>query len=129
MTQRFDLVRADDRVMNVRTGELLDLREAPADDLAEAREGLVALRHEIDEANVLLDAELVARIDTAIRTGEIDRYTVRIGPYEVKVPSPEAGGVVDAGALQRRAVEACREARPRARRRSRTPSRRRPRTR
>lgn len=90
----------DDRVLNVRTGEQLDLHEAASEELAQAREGLATLRRELDEASAQLDREIVARVDAAIRAGEIDKYTVRVGEYEIKVPSPEAGGKVDAAALR-----------------------------
>jgi hypothetical protein len=98
--QLVELLRGDSVVMNVRTGELVDIRNSTFEDVAQTREGLAALKREIDEASVLLDAELAARIDTAIRAGQIDKYTVRVGDYEVKVPSPEAGGEVDAHALR-----------------------------
>jgi hypothetical protein len=94
-----ELIRAD-RVLNVHTGEQLDLRAAPVDELAQAREGLTALRREIDDAAVMLDAEIVGRVDTAIRAGEISQYSVQVGGFEIKVPSPEAGGKVDAAALR-----------------------------
>ena len=100
-----ELLHADDRVMNVRTGELLNLRDSSPEDLAQAREGLAALRRELDNAAVLLDAEIVARVDTAVRAGEVDKYTVRVGGYEIKVPSPEAGGELDVHALRQDLIE------------------------
>ena len=93
--------RGDDvAVLNVHTGEVLDLRDATPEDLAQAREGLVRLTEEVRDAAVLLDAEIVARVDAAVRAGQVDRYTVRVGDYQIRVPSPEAGGKVDVEALR-----------------------------
>jgi hypothetical protein len=94
-----ELIHAD-QVMNVRTGELLDLRAAAFVELAEGREGLARLAEEVKDGNVLFDAEIVARVDAAVRSGEIDKYTVRVGDYEIRVPSPEAGGKVNVEALR-----------------------------
>lgn len=79
-----------DQVINVRTGELLDLVAASPEQLAQAREGLTALGHEVDDAKSRLDAEIVARVDAAMRSGEISQYTnIRLGDYAVTVRSPE----------------------------------------
>jgi hypothetical protein len=94
-----------DRVMNVRTGELLDLRASTPEELAQAREGLTRLGEEVTDGKVLLDAELVARVDAAVRSGEIGSYTVQVGGYQIRVPSPEAGGRVDTDALRRDLIE------------------------
>jgi hypothetical protein len=61
-----ELVAGVDRVLNVRSGEMLTLEDAALDDLAEAREALTALWHERTTAAMMIDAELVRRADLAL---------------------------------------------------------------
>lgn len=69
-------------ILNVRTGEILDLESASLDDLAEARDGLGELWHARTEAARLIDAELVRRADEALAAGEdfgrTGRFTVSV---------------------------------------------------
>jgi hypothetical protein len=84
-----------DQIADLETGALVQIREAPADQLARMRANLTRLRHQIDDASLRLDAELVERVDLAVRSGEITNYTVHLAGYEIKAPSPSAGGKVD----------------------------------
>jgi hypothetical protein len=93
-------VRDDDHVVNVRTGELLELKHAASDELAAARAALVDHKREVDAAIAQLDEELVGRVDRAVRDGEMSGYSVRLPGWEIRVPSPTAGGKLDAGALR-----------------------------
>lgn len=75
-------------VLNLRTGELLSLKEASLDDLAEAREALADLWHERTTAAMMIDAELVERADAALAVGE---EFGRTGRFQVSV---DRGGAV-----------------------------------
>jgi hypothetical protein len=65
-----ELYSGPDRVLNLRTGEMLALAEASTDDLAEARLALGELWHMRTTAAMMVDAELIQRADAAALTGE-----------------------------------------------------------
>lgn len=99
------VIDADGRVINARTGEMLELKHAAPEDLADARLAFAALKAEIDDAVVRLDSELVGRIDQAVSTGELGGYTAHIGAYEIRAPSPTAGGKLNATGLRAAALD------------------------
>lgn len=72
-------------------GELLDVREAETDKLAEAVTQVANRRDELSDLETVLADELLRRLD---RRG---KWTLRVGDpegevqYEIKAPSPDAG--------------------------------------
>jgi hypothetical protein len=90
-----ELVKGTDYVLDVRTGELLSVREASLDDLAGARHALAALYFQRNEAAALIDRELVARRDEAVRNGE------RLDARDWTISVDRGGGVrYDSNALR-----------------------------
>lgn len=73
------------------TGEVVDVREAAPEELGAFCENAAQLRGELADAEAVVSAELVRRLD---RRGE---WTWRVGDpkadvqYEIKAPSPTAG--------------------------------------
>lgn len=73
------------------TGEVVDVREAAPEELGAFCENAAQLRGELTDAEAVVSAELVRRLD---RRGE---WTWRVGDpkagvqYEIKAPSPTAG--------------------------------------
>ena len=100
MTASLTLARDDAHVVNPATGQVLALAEAPIAELAEARAALTALDHERKSALALLDAEIVARTDAAVRRGEVSAYTFTVEGYHLQVDTPAQLGRVDVKALR-----------------------------
>lgn len=81
-------------VADRRTGELLDLATAGTDRLADVMAQIADLRAELAAAERAVSAELVARLDRDCL------WTQRVGDptgdvqYEIRAPSPAAGGTV-----------------------------------
>lgn len=73
------------------TGEVVDVRQAAPEELGAFCENVAQLRGELADAEAVVSAELVRRLD---RRGE---WTWRVGDpkagvqYEIKAPSPTAG--------------------------------------
>jgi hypothetical protein len=78
---RLELVRGVSAVLNVPTGEVLELEDATLDELAEARESLKQIRNDATTAGLMIDAELVRRADQALATGEDFGETERFRVY------------------------------------------------
>ena len=77
-----------EHVLNVATGELLDLAQADTIELAAAREALAELDRQRKTALAQLDAELVSRADEAVRSGDLDSLTFTVGDYRIEVDAP-----------------------------------------
>lgn len=94
-------------VANPETGELLDLARADTDQLAALREALTELDRERKTALRQVDAEIVARTDAALASGELSQHSFDVGEFHIEVPSIEASRKVDVmslwGALLKRA--------------------------
>jgi len=76
-----ELVHGVNGVLNLATGQVLELEDATLDELAEARERLGELWHERTTAAMMIDAELVRRADAALATGEDFGRTERFAVY------------------------------------------------
>ena len=72
------------RVLNLATGELLDLDSAVLGDLAQARDAIVQMRAALDEAGHRLDDEIASRLDHE------NERSAEVGPYKLTVNAPEA---------------------------------------
>jgi hypothetical protein len=92
-------------VLDIDTGEAVNPDTAPTDQLARMRAAYTSLRHQLDEATSRIDAELVGRVDQAVRSGQLRGYTARVDGWEIRVPSPTAGGRVAVSALRRAMLE------------------------
>lgn len=80
-------------VIDRRTGELVDLREAPDDVLARMNDHAQELKDELALTQSMISAELVRRLD---RSGEWTRRVTDVDTglrWEIKAPSPTAGTV------------------------------------
>ena len=88
-------------VANPDTGELLDLSRANTEELAALREALTTLKTEREIAVHQVDAEIVARLDAALASGELSKHSFDVGEYHVEVPSVEAARKVDIDPLWR----------------------------
>lgn len=81
-------------VLNPVTGELVDLRSAPTEVLAEAIVDLATQHEEMAEFKRAIEATLIERLDADAT------WTLRVGDpkgnaqFEIKAPSPEAGATV-----------------------------------
>jgi len=94
-----------DRILDIDTGEAVTVADADTSQLARMRVAYTSLRHQLDDATARIDAELVKRVDHAVRTGELRGYTARVDGYQIQVPSPTAGGRVATGMLRRVLLE------------------------
>jgi hypothetical protein len=95
-----ELIRGTGGVLNVRTGEVLELATAPTADLADVREALTALDSERKIASRMVDEEIVRRTDEAYRTGELRAFTYDCGPWLVSVDTG-AKRLYDSNALRK----------------------------
>jgi hypothetical protein len=102
-----ELVRGIGHVLNVRTGEVLELDSATTEDLADAREALTSLDSKRKVATRMIDEEIVRRADEAYRTGEITAFTFDCGPWLVSVDTGAARRY-DSDALRDELIELAR---------------------
>ena len=103
-----ELIRGTGAVLNVRTGEVLELATAATADLADAREALTSLDSERKIATRMVDEEIVRRTDEAYRTGEIRAFSYECGPWLVSVDTG-AKRIYDSNALRKELFEQARE--------------------
>ncbi len=80
-------------------GEVVDL-SGPTDGIASTLDRVRELEGELREFKRGLGVELTRRIDEAVRTGESQTYTARVGRFKLSVPSPKPGEEIDAPALR-----------------------------
>jgi hypothetical protein len=99
-----ELIRGVGHVLNVRTGELVELATATTEDLADTREALTSLDSERKIATRMVDEEMVRRTDEAYRTGEITAFTFDAGPWLVSVDTGTKR-VYDSNALRKELLE------------------------
>jgi hypothetical protein len=82
-------------VLDRSSGELIDLREASTDRLARFLDETAELLSLVKEARAQVDREVLRRMD------EEATWTARVGSFELRAPSPEAGMTYhDADALE-----------------------------
>lgn len=100
-----ELIHGPHAVLNLATGQVLDLGEATVDELAEARERLGELWHMRTTAAMMIDAELCQRADAALAAGEDFGHGQRFDVYV------DRGGAAsyDANALRAELLQRARE--------------------
>lgn len=72
-------------VLDRSSGELIDVREASTDRLARFLDEAAELVSLVNEARAQVDREVLRRMD------EEATWTARVGSFELRAPSPEAG--------------------------------------
>jgi hypothetical protein len=81
------------------TGEVIDLRNATDQQLAEVRTDLIELGRQRNTAAGQIDDELVRRADAAFRNGDHDSHTWTAGDYKIAVDVKHPTRI-DAGGLR-----------------------------
>jgi hypothetical protein len=79
-----ELVRGDELIVNPASGELLHVHDAETGQLAQARDALIQLRAQINDASRLIDTELAHRLDH-----DNERSTL-VNGYQLTVNAPTA---------------------------------------
>lgn len=90
---------ASREIVNPATGELVSL-DGPTDLLASQLADIRALEALLREVKRAFTGEVVARMDKAVETGESGSWTVRVGPWTLKAPSPAPTVEYDTQALR-----------------------------
>jgi hypothetical protein len=107
-----ELQPAGPTVVDRVTGEVLSVRDASIEQLAECMTNSQLVREEVSDAERIVSDELLDRLDKSAS------WTLRVGPYELKALSPAAGtkiyspdmlrtalaGLVDAGTISAEAA-------------------------
>lgn len=86
-------------IVNPATGELVNL-DGPTDVLAGQLADIRELEAHLREVKRAFTAEVVARMDKAVERGESKGWTVRVGPWTLKAPSPAPTVEYDVEALR-----------------------------
>lgn len=76
---------AGDQVLDRASGELLDVREAPTERLAQFLEDSTELASQLAEARGVAEREVLRRMDAEAS------WTAVAGEFQLQAPSPEAG--------------------------------------
>lgn len=86
-------------IANPVTGEIVSL-DGPTDVLAEQLSEIRDFEAFLRDLKRALTVELVGRMDKAVETGEAGSWTVRVGPWTIKAPSPAPTVEYDTHALR-----------------------------
>ena len=77
-----------EHVVHPGTGELILAADAPTETLVEIRDALAQLDYERKAALGTVDAVIIARVDEAERSGELDSREFTLGDWRVRVDPP-----------------------------------------
>lgn len=94
-----ELVPRPGHVLNVRTGEMVDMETASDEALADVKDGLTGLYYGQRDAVARVNAELTRRSDEKLRTGETTTYSFDAGRWHVSVAGGTTGNY-DANGLR-----------------------------